>query len=86
MSRAKKPCKQEIDIIKSGLNKKFLKDNMHKHLTYNQIKHVIYIWMTLNNLETLYISERNQSMIKVITMHMGYFVAKTMQVKLSNID
>ena len=81
-----KPSKEEIDIIKSRLNNNFQKKTYIKHLTYNQRKHLIYIWRTLNNLDLPYITKEIKDMKEVITMHMSYFFSETTQVKQSNTD
>ena len=68
-----KPSREEIDTIKSKLNNNFTKENIYEKLNYNQRKHLIYIYFTLNGLETPYVTKEINHMKEVIKMHMNHF-------------
>ena len=46
-----RPENSEIQAIKEKLDNDFSMDSIYKNTTYNQRKHLIYIWHILNNIE-----------------------------------
>ena len=68
-----KPSSNEIETIKMKCAWDYSRQNIYNNTTYNQRKHLNYIWITLNGLEPPYMTKEINHMKEVIKLHMSQF-------------
>ena len=68
-----KPSKEEIEKVRSTLNNNLSLDNIYKNTSYNQRKHLIFIYLTLNNLELPKYTVEINNMKEVVLFHLIKF-------------